>query len=973
MRRIRAIGWLWLIVLTVSGCARAQVSTEGLDSSVLSEVRSVDRLPKGRYVECQVWTADKFSHLTGRAVADPDTATGKAWEADVDRDGVGELLYGPYAPLEAGTYVALYRIKMVGGPGDESIGSIDACIGGGVQMLSVQDLPSTDLVSGRYAQVPIAFRHPGGKIECRLGWAGTTSLRVDRVTLYRFEGGDLPASTIPMVAQPVSPGTLKDLSPVMESRPFADIFPKSSKPASKLLVCDLTKLGPDWRMMAVTLQGIVNRKQPRVYCLTNSTDAQWLDWMKKRKWVTSTVPVTPKDLLTMFGKQLKGAVVIDPALPATKNIATMVAGVEDAVVVSPRLLKEISLPVVADLRGRWKKNSEAYRWAFETLWPKMNHHVAACLWPGSVGLRDYLVQHRIFVFWLPGRIDGAKPYADPDAELRVCEEILAAMPVNCPIMGYSWAGVDIGMGEGGGVGLMAEYGKYLVGSVDCSNISVHSGIQVKPLHQRRLPVPNLQKGKVYVAFTMSDGDNVPVITVGNWPQLWKDRTRGQFPIGWTISPSSCMLVPDVMDYYYSTATPNDSFLAAVSGVGYTYSNVYGKRYKDPTAVFDGFLAQSDQYMRRMDLDIVCPSGVGPAQLRRYAERIPCVKSIFADYGRSVSTYADAVHSTARNVPVLHAVTSWDPNGSGKAQVDVMVDQLKSMTPPKDRPVFLHAFVCNWFWTLPMLKEVTKRLGPDYVFVSPDQMGATYKQWAEDQQIMARVPSSVSTIEGRPLTVRFTVQNVTSKPMSIRIVSPGGISDGKFAWSGKSLQPGDEELVTLTGRASGDEARIDVTGAFGTRHHAVEVRSIPAHEVIGDVPTVAGLDFVKEYRASYLPHNAGRASKEAGCWEAVKGVDKPGHMAFGPYSSLDPGKYLVLFRMKRTGEGDGPLCTLDTCVAGAPTSTAMRVLNVNELPVGEYRSVAMVFDHPGGSYESRIAWHGNASLAADRIMLWKVSP
>ena len=95
-----------------------------------------------------------------------------------------------------------------------------------------------------------------------------------------------------------------------------------------------------------------------------------------------------------------------------------------------------------------------------------------------------------------------------------------------------------------------------------------------------------------------------MLTVSNFPQLWKDPVRGKLPLGWTISPSACMLIPDIVDYYYSTATDQDRFLGAVSGIGYAYPDSYGKRFReqDRRRVFDEFLDQTRTYMERMDLE-----------------------------------------------------------------------------------------------------------------------------------------------------------------------------------------------------------------------------------------------------------------------------------------------------------------------------------------------------------------------------------
>lgn len=974
----RQLRWLLCLPLVLSaGVALAQSTMDGLPQSVRAEIKSVDGLPNGRYVEVKNWAMGQLYPGIGRVSDDPDATGGKARDAVVDKDGgSGFLFFGPYDQLEPGNYVAFFRAKMLEEPGDEAVATVDVTANKGRAILGTRSVSASDLTTGKYVQIPVSFRFSGTDLECRLSWSGTTSLRADKVTVYRFDGDNFPYSIIPMVAQPMSPGTVRNLPYRTEPRPYKDIFPRAPKPASKLLVCDLTKAAPDWVFLTTTLQGIVNREHPSVYCLIVPTDQLWLEWDKRPGWVTETEAVTPRDLLSRFGKSIKGMVITDPNLPATKNIATMIAGVEDAVVASPRLAKTLSLPVVADLRGRWTKSVDAYRWAFANLWLKMNHHTAACMWPNAAGTRDYLVQNRIFVFWLPGRIDGARPYANADAEMRFGEELLAALPANSPIMGYPWTAQDVGMGELPGVGLMAEYGKYLVGSVDAPNMSVHSGFTVAGFHQRTRPTPELQDGKVYIAYTMSDGDNIPVLTATNWPQLWNQPERGQFPIGWTISPASSVLIPDVMDYYYTTAGPNDSFLAAVSGVGYTYPNVYGKRYRaaDRGRVFDGFLGLTDEYMKRMDLHIVCPTGAGLDEIRRYADRIPSLDAIFADYGKAVDNYEDATHVTARNVPVFHAVGSWDPNGLGEKQINDMVNQIKTIVPPKSRPAFLHVFLCNWFWDLPALKDVLKRLGPEYVIVSPDELSAMYRQWVSKKQLMTHLSPYTAGIEGYRLNSQFRAQNVTPKPMNVVLKAASGLANAQLTPNRATLKPGQEIVAKVTGMVTGSKVTMEARGPFGVKQSVMQVRAVPASEILGDLPKDVRLRFVNEFGVDSLGHLTGdRVVGKDGSvtWEAIKGKSKPAHIMYGPYAQLAAGRYLVLYRMKRTGEGAGNAALLDTCVVGAQTSTKTRMLRADELPLGRYKSVAMIFNHPGGSYESRVLWLGNASLAVERVTVWEI--
>ena len=102
-----------------------------------------------------------------------------------------------------------------------------------------------------------------------------------------------------------------------------------------------------------------------------------------------------------------------------------------------------------------------------------------------------------------------------------------------------------------------------------------------------------------------------------------------------------------------------------------------------------------------------------------------------------------------------------------------------------------------------------------------------------------------------------------------------------------------------------------------------------------------------------------------------GTDPPGHIVFGPFQPLPSGRYLALFRLKRTGNGDGPLVRLDAHVGSAHDDLGSVEPKAADLPKGRYLSVPLVFEHPGGTIETRVWWPGKASVAVDSILLWKL--
>lgn len=974
--------FLWTSLLSSARQTSAQAPGEGLPEPLLREVRSPQNLLRGRYREVKAWEAEgkEAGHSTGKEVSDPEAKEGRAWEAKgYSETPSAHLLFGPYVELERGDYVAFFRMKLLEEADEETVAEIDACVSFGQTVLGVQDVAGTDLTLNRYTQVPLPFQYTSGKLECRVFWPGYTSLRVDRVTVFRLEGGTAAAAAN-RAPQPVPSGLPRDLEYRSEPRPYPDVFPRSAPPAPRLTLFDLRRQPPDWQLLLLSLQGIVNRTRPEVYCLFNPTDEQWLDWMRHRKWITSTQVVSdPQELINQFRASLKGMVITDPKLPATKNVATMMAGVQEGVVVSPRLSKQVSLPVIADLRGKWTTSVEAYRWAFDNLWSHLNHHLVACSWPEHLGLRDYLVQHKVFIFWLSGPLDGARKYASPDAEVRLMEQLFARMPANIPVMSYPWAGKDVGIGEGPGVTLFAEFAKYLVGSVNCSNLSVHSGFNLQPFHQRAPSPPRLLKDKVYVSVIVSDGDNLPVLTAFNFPQLWKDKVRGQFPIGWTISPSAYLLIPDIVDYYYTTATPQDYFLGAVSGVGYTYPDVYGQRFRerDRTRVFDDFLDQTGLYMAKLDLRAAWIMGVTrPELIRRYAERIPSLQAIFPDYGRRASGYDEVTYPTARNVPVFHAVTGWKEGASREEQVAGLVSEVRTIT-PAERPAFLHLFVWNWGADLPMLQEVLRRLGPGYVATRPDHLAALYGQEMADRQVLLRTSPLIAGIEGQPVEFSASLQNVSAQPLKVQVRVTTGVKDASVKPDQVKLRPGEAVSLTISGLPAADQVCLDVKGSFGTRSARIALRQIASQELAAPLPPGASLRFSRQFEAEHLSHRSGKEEKDPlasgqTVWLVRSGEAEPGYVVYGPYSPLKAGRYVGLFRLKQLSTATGIVATLDTCVGGGQPVSALREVRGEELPEGEYRSFPLVFAHPGGQLETRVVWSGEGSLAVDSVTLWEIA-
>ncbi|MES2378680.1 MAG: GxGYxYP domain-containing protein [Bacteroidota bacterium] len=98
----------------------------------------------------------------------------------------------------------------------------------------------------------------------------------------------------------------------------------------------------DYTHTIASLQGIVNRTTPQLYIFlvkNGNADVDRYWWNKYRtpgKWLAKRDTIVYKnvvDVISAYKKQIKGAVVYDPNVQATSNVASSIAGVEDLIVV----------------------------------------------------------------------------------------------------------------------------------------------------------------------------------------------------------------------------------------------------------------------------------------------------------------------------------------------------------------------------------------------------------------------------------------------------------------------------------------------------------------------------------------------------------------------------------------------------------------------------------------------------------------
>ena len=513
---------------------------------------------------------------------------------------------------------------------------------------------------------------------------------------------------------------------------------------------ELTSYSWDMRLALTTLQGTVNRNQPRLYLAQDRYDELWLDWLRERGDVDAVQWLEVGQVFERFLPEVSCVFVTDPAVPASINVATMLAAVHGGLVATPGTAHQYHLSMGAppdsskvgmDLRTlHWKRDVEAYRWAYQELSDQLSRQAIAYLDPYSTPLRDYLVAFKIPILWICAAEDAARnPQASPEEEYQFARDILMKWPVNIPCMG--WPGnspnAEAGIGEWPGVRLASQCGKFVVCtgydgySPAVSNLSVHSGTTAR-LHQREPPAVKLQRDKAYIAFVRSDGDGWN-FQRHYYRKLFDEANRSTTPIAWQIGPTATDGQPDLLDYYYRRARPGDYFVNALSGVGYVWEDVFAEYFpaEQRERIWRDYLELSAIYRARIDSQAVSTFAEMSAERLKGIAGIAGIRGVFANYGRTYVTTNDNLVTEVGGVPVFRSVNrpptelTFTPANRRDAE-SFVISEVRRWTPAK-RPAFLHVFLANWLTHMEMVENIAKGLGPEYVAVRPDQLIALYRQ------------------------------------------------------------------------------------------------------------------------------------------------------------------------------------------------------------------------------------------------------
>jgi len=469
--------------------------------------------------------------------------------------------------------------------------------------------------------------------------------------------------------------------------------------------------------LLISLQGLVNRDGPNLYLNYPETwqfnySGPLREWYTNERGYAFTILENEKEALEQFREKVKGYVVWDKNVRTSLIVAFTVAGLEDAIVVTEEQIpwvRSLGLEPVVDFRDMFTGMGDAaiYRWAKDRYWEDssrkfliwMGGHAGKVMKPG---VADWGISKGAFFQDLS---------TDPKdkEEYELASELLADMDSEALIMGWHSYAKDR---ESHHVSLTSSFGLPVLGLHSNPNISFENqigfseGFEFKNHHNIDPDESPTPENKVYMAAIQTDS-----IGIG----AWLKPGRGDIPYAWEVTMNYSWLVPSLLEFFYSTATPNDYFIGALSGPGYMYPKSV------PPELLPGLIRRANAFMKDLDLrafDImdysISASEGEHADLTR-----PVIDAYFDNMPEAIGFVNGYVPANTYYHKDGRAMVSFEYYLSPMATEDEAVaDLIELGNVNKDRPYYLllHIRETN---TIARVKSILDRLPEDYELVPLD--------------------------------------------------------------------------------------------------------------------------------------------------------------------------------------------------------------------------------------------------------------
>lgn len=405
------------------------------------------------------------------------------------------------------------------------------------------------------------------------------------------------------------------------SWPDDRLLPLLLPPASTIRTLDMPAAGlsDHERIMFCTLQGIVNRSQPRILLYNHKEEAITI-WPTAHSLRTSPVSAsTPYEMVKLFQEEVRGLVLYSTEKSEHYgNLAMTIAGLKNAIPVTAEIRNKLiangmDFPVIEDITSLTMTTAlDIYNHLFNNYWESCNHRLLISERPLIPYVHDIGVAAGSACIYLDPRVGREKVLLD---------KFLKQMT----------PGRDLVLGwypeERSGMGEPTRYGLTTVPADFFENTTVYSAVN-KPVKIYPVPKrPKLEK-KVYAAVYISDGDNIQYCQHA-MAKIYEQSGRGKLPLNWTISPALVDFSPSMLNYYYRKASSSDCFVSGPSGLGYImpYNGLAGTYYanKDDAELLVPYAQLTDRYVEKAGLRAITVwDNLSAVQRKSFAENIPYI-------------------------------------------------------------------------------------------------------------------------------------------------------------------------------------------------------------------------------------------------------------------------------------------------------------------------------------------------------------
>lgn len=432
-------------------------------------------------------------------------------------------------------------------------------------------------------------------------------------------------------------------------------------------VIDFKNLQNNEKILALSLQGLANRKQPSIYLDIDN----YLDYIDE-----SYQYITLTNALKKYRSCFDGCILFNYQFGNVDiNIASSLSGILNSIIIDSELISLIdnieNLPILKDIReldgdyiDRQEKIFDQYNHLFNR--DGLIHQVTTtdtC----HITLRDAGISNSWFCF-----------FTDETAKAKAFrKKVLNWANKNIAIYGWTTNEIDF-------VDDISQYGDYIIPSdwsCNHSFLNKKESIEIKQkgvIIKSDLDNPN----KHYLTIVVSDGDNAQWLerdfsTTSTFGQ--RIKTNENYILNFTIAPSLAINSPAVLKRIYSLGK-NNYFISGVSGAGYM------NPCKFPIEHLDAFCNKTSTLFKKSDLSIVTLldniSNMNKVSkmLDKYAKFGNIIGGIYEvdpdKYGSAKGEIYYPSNSIFSNKPFAGVrISFWSPDGSNNSVTKEWIDEI----------------------------------------------------------------------------------------------------------------------------------------------------------------------------------------------------------------------------------------------------------------------------------------------------------